>query len=312
MPSNQRKERRTLVLLYVLVAYIAVQVMWWGYSLYALHSQLAHSLVQISNSEMEILLKKKMWMVAGEGGVFLIIVLLGFWYLQRTVIRELRLARMEKTFLLSVTHELKTPVAAIKLVLDTMRARRLDEAQMQQCVNSAMKETERLQTLSDNILLAARFDYGNKTLLNESVDLIAMLHALIGKATHTNARTIILNGDTHAVVRGDRELLQSMFTNLIENALKYSNSDSSVQASIANNRDSCMVTIADQGIGISDGEKKEVFKKFYRSGDENIRMHKGTGLGLYIAQNVVQLHKGTIAISNNLPQGTVFTVTLRH
>jgi signal transduction histidine kinase len=150
MISSEKKERRTLAILYVLAAYIALQVWWWGYSLVQIHKQVAFMRQDLTALQQEQLFNLKVWMIVGEGGVFLIMLLLGFWYIKRTISRELQLARMEKTFLLSVTHELKTPIAAIRLFLETIKARKLTEEQTKAILNDALRETERLQMLSEN------------------------------------------------------------------------------------------------------------------------------------------------------------------
>jgi signal transduction histidine kinase len=313
MISSEKKERRTLAILYVLAAYIALQVWWWGYSLVQIHKQVAFMRQDLTALQQEQLFNLKVWMIVGEGGVFLIMLLLGFWYIKRTISRELQLARMEKTFLLSVTHELKTPIAAIRLFLETIKARKLTEEQTKAILNDALRETERLQMLSENILLATRFDKGRGELMNEQVHLSDMLTQITHRVQATNKVHFQLELEEDVIMRGDRELLRAMCSNLIENAIKYSAETPEVFIHLSTQDKNIILKIADSGIGIPDDEKQKVFDKFYRSGNEQTRQHKGTGLGLYIASSVVRLHHGSISVANNSPKGSVFEVVfLKH
>ncbi len=308
MISSERKERRTLLILYLLAAYIVLQVCWWGYSLIDIHKQTIAAQSELLQAERQQLFATKIWMIAGEGGVFLVLLLLGFWYIRRTLTRELQLSRMEKTFLLSVTHELKTPVAAIRLFLETIKSRKLAEEQVQGIVKDALRETDRLQAMSENILLATRFDHWRDELMNEEVNLFDMISKIVVRIQSISNKEFILQMKNDVIVKGDKELLQAMCSNLIENAMKYSPASTTISIMLNQNEDDILLEIADNGIGISDAEKSKVFEKFYRSGDEQTRRHKGTGLGLYIVNSIAHLHKGKIEIRDNQPEGVIFAL----
>ena len=108
---------------------------------------------------------------------------------------------------------------------------------------------------------------------------------------------------------GEILLIQLLMSNLIENAIKYTTKDSQVVVGLKHIGRKIFLTVADNGQGIQDDEKKKVFEKFYRTGDENKRKTKGTGLGLYLCKKIVQSHHGNISIADNIPRGTIFTVT---
>ncbi len=110
------------------------------------------------------------------------------------------------------------------------------------------------------------------------------------------------------MLNGEVLLIQLLLNNLIENAIKYSLKDTQIILLLKQKGNKLMLTVADNGQGISEEEKKKVFEKFYRTGDENKRKTKGTGLGLYLCKKIVQSHNGTISIADNHPQGTIFTV----
>ncbi|MCY7409311.1 MAG: sensor histidine kinase [Chitinophagales bacterium] len=101
-----------------------------------------------------------------------------------------------------------------------------------------------------------------------------------------------------------------MITNLIENAIKYSTDQSKIRIDLKEVNEKVVLKIADDGLGIPDSEKKKVFQKFYRIGQEETRKTKGTGLGLFIVEKIMALHKGNVSVSDNLPRGSIFEVTL--
>ena len=111
------------------------------------------------------------------------------------------------------------------------------------------------------------------------------------------------------MVNGESLLLQLLISNLIENAIKYSADAVEIIVKLENSAKKIVLSIADFGIGISDKEKKAVFEKFYRSGNENKRKTKGTGLGLYLCKKIILFHSGNISVKDNQPNGSIFTVT---
>jgi signal transduction histidine kinase len=156
MVSN--RPGRLLILMWILAFYILFQLCWWGYQLIQLHQEILELKSVVLGQSQLPLFHKKILMVVSEGSVFIALLIVGFWYILRIYRRELRLAGMEKTFLLSVTHELKTPVAAVKLQLETLQSSGLTDAQKDKLMNAALRETRRLQELTENILLATRLD----------------------------------------------------------------------------------------------------------------------------------------------------------
>jgi signal transduction histidine kinase len=303
--TDSRRTGRPLLLLYILSFYILAQVTWWGYHLVEVSDELAQTNARltgaaISKQEMS----KKALMVIGEGSVFLILLCLGFWYIKRSISRELQLARMEKTFLLSVTHELKTPIAAVKLFLETMKSRDLSKEQSKAILSDAL----RLESLSDNILLAARFDSKQRDPLSEMVDLSEVIFKII---TYFPESRIDASAVQPAIeIHGDKALLRAMCYNLIENAIKYSTEEKIVVLKLARTQKSIALEVADQGIGIPQEERTAVFEKFYRLGNEQTRKTKGTGLGLFIVKNIIDMHNGSIEIQNNTPTGVMIKVNI--
>ncbi len=307
--TDSRRAGRPLLLLYILAIYILAQVAWWGYHLVEVNDELAETNARLTGTPISAdEMSKKAWMVMGEGSVFLILLCLGFWYIKRSISRELQLARMEKTFLLSVTHELKTPIAAVKLFLETMKSRDLSKDQSKVILSDALRETRRLESLSDNILLAARFDSKQRDPLSETVDLSEVISKIITYFPGSGIDAAAVQPTIE--IHGDKALLRAMCYNLIENSIKYSPEDKVVTLKLSRTPKNIELVVADQGIGIPQEERTAVFEKFYRLGNEQTRKTKGTGLGLYIVKNIVDMHNGTIEIHNNTPAGVVIKVNI--
>lgn len=298
-----------MTVLYILAVYILLQVCWWGYMLTDVYTQLYDALGQLEGQSMSDIRSRKISMLVGEGSVFVVLLILGFWQIKRALKREFELARMEKTFLLSVTHELKTPIAAVKLSLETLKSRKLSEEQQAQILTDALRENNRLQFLSENILLATRLDQKQHHLQKETIDFSALILAEVNRFQLTTGR-LESNIQSNLQLVGEPELLRALVSNLIENALKYSSSEEAVFVDAKHENNQIILSVADHGQGIAEKELPHIFEKFYRIGNEETRRHKGTGLGLYIVKSILKLHEGKIDVRSNQPQGTIFTVQL--
>lgn len=308
LKNNIPREKRAQLILYVLAVYVLLQLIWWGFLLVHTYSEVYNLQSDLTEAHRRSLLQKKIWMLVGEGSVFLVLMYIGFRYVNRNIAREIQLARMQRTFLLSVTHELKTPIAAIKLCLDTLKTRKLTQEQTEALLSDAQKETKRLQVLSENILLTQRIDDNPVDLPQENVELSLILRNEALRFAEIFHRKIEVDIPQTIRMQGDTNLLQSLCSNLLENAVKYSPADTVVHVKAMQQGSKITLSVSDHGIGIPVNERPFVFKKFYRIGNEERRKHKGTGLGLYIVANVVRLHQGRVVIADNHPSGTVMTV----
>jgi two-component system, OmpR family, sensor histidine kinase CiaH len=290
MKQLERKEFWARITLYVLAFYILFQIVWWGTSIIQLSLEIAE-LKQQKEEKLDVYA-----MIWGEGSVFVALILGGFFYVHRTLNRAFHLSRIQRAFMLSVTHELKTPVSAIKLGLETVRNQKLSPEQFSNCLIQMNKESARLQTLSDNIVLAARLDANDSGNLHEPVNLSEMI--LRCNRLHYGGHThFIANIEEDVWISGDEILLKSMYMNLVDNALKYNSPKGKVKVDLRSHQGSIYLEIADDGPGIPTHEREKVKKKFYRMGDENTRKHQGTGLGLFIVDQIAKLHRAQWLIS---------------
>lgn len=312
------------VLIYVLSGYVLIQFVWWAYMLVDLNSEAYHLRLellttsempapeaQIQKTALDAKLSQRVWMVLGEGAVFVFILVLGFRALQRSISRELELSAQQKNFLLSVTHELKSPLAAIKLQLQTLAGRSLSDEKRHQIYVRALADTERLQGLVENLLLVNRVEAGKFPLEMKRTDISELTQQLIKRhfASELEKGIFTIAFEAGLWIACDHQAMESIVINLIENAQKYAVS-SNIDVRIGKQGHSILLSVADQGPGIPDIEKERVFQRFFRLGNEDTRSTKGTGIGLYLVRQLVEMQHGTIHVKDNVPKGTSFEVRL--
>jgi two-component system phosphate regulon sensor histidine kinase PhoR len=217
------------------------------------------------------------------------------------------LNKQQNNFLLSVTHEFKTPLAAIKLMLQTIVVRNLDKEKAMGLLNNAIENTDRLNELTENMLTAMQIENNRYNYSYEWFSLSDMMNDI---AEHFKINGEIISEIQEGIeMGGDPFILKITVNNLVENAFKYANG-SAVTLKLYVLKNLNVIEVCDQGPGIPNKHKKRVFKKFYRIEDEETRNTKGTGLGLYIAKQAISKHDGNIVILDNSPHGTIFRITL--
>ncbi len=326
------KNNKLRLLSYVVIAYMLLVFAWWSVLLYtknkdAYNAKLKYwELIMVAQGDIsnahefthtpkyEELTKKYKsheLMIFGEGAVFVLSLAIGIWLINRGYNREMIAAQQSRNFLLSITHELKSPIASIRLVLETFLKRDLHKELFNKLGNNALSETERLTSLVDNLLLAAKMETAYQPVIEE-INVVELLEEMISKVrTKFPKVTVKFDSDLNsAYVNGDSMGLTSVILNLIENAIKYSPDPAEIAVALAHSKENILIAFADKGFGIPDSEKSNIFNKFYRIGNEDTRKTKGTGLGLYIVNEIVRAHNGKINIADNNPKGTIFKVYL--
>jgi len=285
--------KRSLVIFYSLIIYAVAQLIWWGY-------QLVH------------LQHNKLGMILSEGSMFVIVLSFGAYYLHSSINKEQRLQEQKKNFLLSVTHELKSPLASIKLLLQTIQKRSLTKEQILDFIDKSLLDIERLDDMVENMLLASKIDNQSYTFPKASFNLSVLVDSIVNRlqVTRCDCNQQIINAEIEPKIEitGDKFALTSVVTNLIENAVKYSKPCEVVGVKLFLKEDKVYLQVADHGIGIADEEKSRIFDKFYRVGSEDTRNTKGTGLGLYIVKEVLNKHEASIRVRDNRPAGSIFEV----
>ena len=312
------------VFIYILMGYTIVQFFWWTYLIFELNAEiisLEKIIVQLgegseiaqmimAKGNLDAIFFKKKMMIAGESGVFLVILLTGFYLIKRAHQKEMDLAKQEQNFMLAITHELNSPLAAIKLNIETLQRRKLDDDKVALVLDRTAQESERLNHLINNILATSRMEKTGFELYPEEFDLLKHVFKLIHKYEVLIPQELILEGDSCGIVNIDVLSFELILQNLIENASKYSDDSTQIKIQLSGNKNTFSLAVLDEGIGISNSEKTKVLSKFYRVGNEDTRKSKGTGLGLYLVSNLVYEMKGKLFILDNKPQGTIFKIEL--
>jgi signal transduction histidine kinase len=254
------------------------------------------------------------WLPLLEGGILLALILVGatgifiYWNKQH------RLNVMQRAFVSNVTHELKSPVASIQLALETMALRDLPADKRAEFVGMMLDDTERLGTLIDRILGAARIEKRRGHYDLETVSMRTFIEEVLNEDRHLfekDGHTIVFEKGVDARVRIDRSAMRMVISNLLENAARYSPRGSAIRIRLHRELRSCRWDVQDAGEGIPRKDLKNVFKMFWRGSHSKASRAGGTGLGLYIVRQVVRDHRGQVWASSAGPsRGSTFSVRL--
>ncbi len=245
----------------------------------------------------------------GEGGTFLLVILVGAGVVWTSFRRSVRLSRQQNNFMLSVTHELKSPIAAMKLNLQTLEKHNLDTEKRNLLIERCIKEANRLNDLCNNMLFASQIEGRQYVQSKETFNFSDLVEDSVMDYASRYPQRFEEDIMPGCKINGDRIMLQMAINNLLENAVKYA-PGKPIQVKLELEGDQIQLQIKDEGPGIPDEEKKKIFNKFYRVGNEESRKAKGTGLGLYLTCKIISQHKGKINAKDNKPTGSIFEVCL--
>jgi signal transduction histidine kinase len=312
-----RPAPRTPVLLFVFLSfYILLQSAWWMWLLlskdrdiFALQQQLISSGIA---PHLPVRLPQHMlMMVLGEGSVFLVLLLLALWVTFRTLRHELSLARQQRDFLMAASHELRTPIAALKLHLQTLERPGLGSGPRDLLVRSAGSDVDRLYQLTERILLASRLEEKAVPPLWADVDVARETGAVVEAARlgYGQGHVIVLDQPDELRIRTDPALFRSILVNLLENACKYAPPGTEVRVGLAKTDRAFSMLVSDAGPGVPAADRHRIFEKFFRGGREETRNTKGTGLGLFIVKRLVESLGGQVEYRPLLPHGSTFAAS---
>src|SRR6187431_1755649 len=263
-----------------------------------------------------IVLNWRRGVLAVLGVIFFLLIIAGMVIYTIFLVREIRRNEQHDSFINAVTHELKTPVASIRLYLETLQSRDLDDAKRREFYQIMLEDSDRLLHTIEQVLRAgatgsilrrsARSRLDLAQIARECVELARTRFHLGPDALEYVERT------PHAIVLGDGEELKAAVWNLIDNAVKYSPAAVKVRVELEElPQQRVAIRVTDQGVGISPAELKRIFKRFYRIPASVAVRTKGTGLGLFIVRSVARKHGGrAFAQSAGPGQGSTFTLLL--
>ena len=255
-----------------------------------------------------------LWRAAGEAGVLVLAVLLGMSYIYRKLNDEMDLMLRQRNFIASVTHELKTPIASLRVWIETLFARELPEetkARIQKLMDGDLR---RLTDLVGNLLEVARADAGSLDLQPEPTELGPWIRSVCDAMEHrlgpgTLGLDLQLGIDIVAGI--DPKAFGTVLENLLSNAHKYAAPPRRTLVTLDSDGENAILSVQDRGNGVSAKELPRLFQRFYRVGDEMTRQVPGTGLGLFLCREIVMLHHGSIMAASPGPRhGTTFTIRL--
>ena len=322
--SASRKFRIITIIYWLLLLYIVAALVWWFITLEKQNQRLTDLRISELNSKKNTLepgdfaeqyLKinddsaRNTNKYIAEGVTFLILILIGAFFVFRAVRRQFMMQYQQQNFMMAITHELKTPISVATLNLETLQKYQLDAEKQKKLIRMTLQETSRLDTLINNILVSSQLEGGGYVFSKEELDFSSLFKDCIRDAKSRYPDRIFLEEiETEIEIAGDPLLLQLMISNLIENAIKYSSKEKIITCKLSKSGSNVILNIIDEGIGIKDSEKPRIFQKFYRTGDEATRKTQGTGLGLYLCRKIAEDHNADISVTNNVPSGSIFAI----
>jgi signal transduction histidine kinase len=308
---------KTSWLYHPVTIFLAIQVLWimllvvWIRWYLEKHAQL-REMAERLRTQAEV--ERFGWLPLVEGGILLALILAGATIIFIYWNKQHRLNQMQRAFVSNVTHELKSPVASIQLALETMAMRNLPEEKRHEFLGMMLSDAERLNSLIDRILGAARIEQKRSRYRLEQVSMRRFVEDVLEEDRHLfekDGHIIVLEKGRDARVTVDRSAMHVALANLIENAARYSPRGSTIRIKLQRDLRSCRLDVIDSGDGIPRKDLKNVFKIFWRGTGGPQFGGRGTGLGLYIVRNIVRDHKGKVWVaSSGLGRGSTFSVRL--
>lgn len=243
----------------------------------------------------------------------LVILVFGLIFTLQTVNNKVELSKMKSSFVSTVSHELKSPLTSIRQIAEILVHKKVSPERKEKYFNMILQQSERLSHLIENILDFSKMEAGQKQFHFENTDLTIVAENVIQSfqdrlAANNFQINLSISGSVHKI-SGDREAMEQVLYNLIDNAIKYSGKARKVDVNIDADDESVLVRVKDYGIGIQKNEQEKIFQQFYRVGEELIQTVKGTGIGLTIVKQIVEAHQGKISVESIPGEGSLFRLT---
>ena len=255
-------------------------------------------------------------MLGSEGVLFLCIIIFGAWLIYRALVQTEAMKTRQDNFLLSVTHELKTPIASLRIYLDTLESSKIAEERKRKVIPRMKQDAVRLERMVSNILEATRFDHQKYQLDTTESNLSRMVEQALSDLdgiAEDYPRFVTAGIQPNIFAEVDPKAFRRAIDALLENCLKYHDGKQiQINVELIQNKNKVTLTVSDQGIGFDPKESEVLFDRFYRVGSEMTRSADGTGLGLYLCREIIRAHGGDVAAkSDGTGKGAQFTIELK-
>lgn len=323
LSSSERlvRKKKDLILFLSLTFVVFAQAVWWIVFMARLIDEKVKLATQFGADQTFIdnLNKQeasRQAMVGMEGIFFLILIIAGAWLIYRSLLKAEELKFHQQNFLMAVTHELKTPLASLRVYLQSLTSPKISDEKKSGIIPKMAPEINRLEKLVDNILNAGRFERSGYHLHRETINLSKTVRYQIELLKKSPTRSELRIEEKIAPdvsYFGDQRALGQALDAILENGLKYNdNKIVLLKISLVAEGKYILLSVTDNGIGLEKKDISKVFNRFYRVGDEMSRSYSGTGLGLFLAREIVKQHGGKLyADSPGLGKGTTFTMKLK-
>jgi len=247
-------------------------------------------------------------------GLLTVVLIAGVWAVYRTARREVELAQLKSDFVSNVSHEIKTPLALIRMFGETLQMKRVkSEAKKQDYYDTIVQESERLTRLINNILNFSRMEAGKKEYAFQPTDLNALVQGVLknynAHLEHEGFTVCVETDHRLPPINIDSGAVAEAILNIIDNAVKYSREERYLRVSTGLERTTVYIDIEDHGIGIDPRQQKRIFEKFYRVSSGPTHATRGTGLGLTLVKHIMDAHKGSITLRSEAGKGSTFRLT---
>jgi len=246
------------------------------------------------------------------------LILFCFVYTINVILTQKKVSLMKTDFINNMTHEFKTPIATISLAADSIVNPKVksNEKMIDRYADIIRQENKRMLNQVEKVLQIARLDKKDFQLKIASINMHDLVHtAAENSRLRVNEKGGEISADVNAsnpIIQGDENHISNVLHNLIDNAIKYSGETPKIHLETKNTKDGVLISVKDNGIGISKEDQKRIFEKFYRVSTGNLHDVKGFGLGLSYVKAIVDAHQGSIQVSSEIGKGSIFSVSFPH
>ncbi len=258
----------------------------------------------------------QMWKMIAVSVILILAIALSFLYTVTTIFKQKRLSEMKNDFINNMTHEFKTPISTISLACEVLVDKDVEKDMQFQdnYINIINEENKRLGAMAEKILQTAVIEKGQLKLHKELINVHQIIEDVINsikiQIDYKNGQLISETTARNYYIKADKTHITNVIYNVIDNAIKYTPEKPIININTVSNQKGVIISISDNGIGISKTNQKKIFDKLYRASTGNIHNVKGFGLGLHYVKTIVEFHEGTVSVESELKKGTKIKIFL--